>query len=80
MYCDLAEEYCVGDGLINLMRILPQRTGADAEVYEEPGNIQWLEAAARDSDIVRVSIRRDDGRPIAFDGGKVILSVRLKPV
>ena len=80
VYCDLVEEYPVGDTLSPLLRILPRREDKVTEVYEEPRNIQWLSAAARASDTVEVNIRRDDGRLISFTGGKVILTVQLKPI
>lgn len=80
VYCDLVAPYRVADTLAPLLRIIPVRGGKKMDIYEEVRNVLWLDAEMGEKDVIEVNIRHDDGTPVAFEGGKVILNVMLKPV
>ncbi len=69
-----------------LLRIVPVNTLAtlqgkrkDAAInYHDFKNIQYVPASDLDTELIEVDIRRDDGTPVAFKGGKVVLNVHIR--
>ena len=81
VYCSLCENRLVGDTTVRLLRVLPVRSGKkNRNIYEEVGQKLYVPVANTDSDVVEVNINRDDGSPVAFKGGKVIVTVHLRRV
>ena len=86
IYSNLVANRRVVNTSAQLLRIVPVNTLAtmqgkrkDAGInYQAFHNIQYIPAADLDSEVIEVDIRRDDGSPVAFNGGKVILNVHIR--
>lgn len=81
VYCSLAAPRLVGDVQASLLRTVPiGKQDPYAAVYAEFQNVQYTPTGNIDTDIVQVLIRRDDGQPVAFGEGKVVLTVHFRKV
>ena len=78
VYCDLAMHQMVGNTQAPLLRIVPV-TGAEGDnvtyIYE---NIQYVPCRGGSIQNVEVDIRDDTGKPIHFDGGRVIVTLHIR--
>jgi hypothetical protein len=81
VYCSLCEPRLVGDSLVRLLRVVPVRNvKRERDVSEEVRIPQYVRLANTDTDVVEVNISRDDGRSVAFKGGKVWMNLHLRKV
>jgi hypothetical protein len=81
VYCSLCEPRLVGDSLVRLLRVMPIRNvKKEKDVSEEVRNPHYVRLANTDTDVVEVHISTDDGRPVAFKGGKVWMNLHLRRV
>jgi hypothetical protein len=81
VYCSLCEPRLVGDSLVRLLRVIPIRNvKREKDVSEEVRNPHYVRLTNTDTDVVEVNISTDDGRPVAFKGGKVWMNLHLRRV
>lgn len=81
VYCSLVQNRLVGDSSVRLLRVLPVRQNRkQPDVYEEVNQKHYVPVTTTDNDVVEINISRDDGTPVAFTGGKVIVTVHLRRV
>lgn len=78
VYCNLAANRLVGHDLVPLLRVVPVRHNSGRTVYEEVRNPHYVSVTNSDTDVVEINIRRDDGSPIPFRGGKTIVTVHVR--
>ena len=86
IYTNLVANRRVVNTSAQLLRIVPVNTLAtlqgkrkDAAInYHDFKNIQYVPASDLDTELIEVDIRRDDGTPVAFKGGKVVLNVHIR--
>jgi hypothetical protein len=79
VYCSLCEPRLVGDSLVRLLRVIPVRNvKKEKDVSEEVCIPHYVKLANTDTDVVEVNISRDDGRSVAFKGGKVWMNLHLR--
>ena len=57
------------------VRWTDEQTNLVGETVEEP---MYVNAAALDTDVVEVDIRRRDGESVVFRGGRVVITVHLR--
>ena len=79
VYTNVVEPQIVGDTLAPLLRVVPIPTnhgvGNCAVNFQ---HIQYLPVVSTGSDIIEILIRRDDGQPVSFQSGKVIVTLHFK--
>jgi hypothetical protein len=86
VYCDLAEPRPVGNVMAPLLRTVPvsptstSSTSIVESTYIEFRNVQYTRMKATRTDLVTVNIRTDSGHEVPFTGGKVALTVHIRPI
>lgn len=80
VYCSLCEHRLVGDGSVQLLRILPVRNKPMRDIYEEVTIPHYVPVANTVGDVIEINIRKDNGEKVAFNGGKVTLNVHLRKI
>ena len=80
VYSNLCDNMVVGDSSVPCLYNVPVRwtdeqTNLVGETVEEP---MYVNAAALDTDVVEVDIRRRDGESVVFRGGRVVITVHLR--
>ena len=81
VYCSLAAPRFVGDVQASLLRTVPIGNHPPyTTVSKDFAHVQYTPTGHISTDIVEVNIRRDDGQPVAFGGGKVVLTVDFRRV
>ena len=78
VYCSLCENRLVGDASVRLLRVIPVRSEGERNVYEEVRTPHYVPVTNTSSDVVEINISRDDGKPVPFKGGKVIVTLHLR--
>jgi hypothetical protein len=78
IYCDLLEHVAVGDARAPLLRIV-SAAGSNGEIvtktFEEP---VYVPLQKKNFDSIEIDIRDDLGRSIAFESGKVIVTLHFR--
>ena len=81
VYCSLAAPRFVGDVQASLLRTVPIGNHPPyTTVSKDFAHVQYTPTGHISTDLVEVNIRRDDGQPVAFGGGKVVLTVDFRRV
>jgi len=77
----IVENQLVGDSHVPLLMIVPRQIPhRPAEnVWVSFKNVQYVPVINSLSDVIEINIRHDDGHPVSFDSGKVILTLYFKP-
>jgi len=78
IYCDLLECVPVGDTLSPLLRIINVNGSFGSNIqhyFEKP---RYIPLQKKHFDSVEIDIRDDTGEPIAFETGKLIVTLHLK--
>ena len=79
VYCSLVENRLVGDASVRLLRVIPSRyLKGVRNVYEEVTIPHYIPVTNTNGDVIEVNIRKDDGQPVSFRGGKVIVTVHIR--
>ena len=78
VYSDLAEHQLVGDTSVALLRIVPVEGEVGTNVSRTYKQIQYVPARGGNRPTVEIDIRDDTGRPIPFDGGRVVVILHLR--
>ena len=78
VYCDLLEHVPVGDTKAPLLRIV-DATGANGEIihrsFDEP---RYIPLQKKHFDSVEIDIRDDLGKPVAFENGKLVVTLHFR--
>ena len=79
VYSSIVQNQLVGDSLVPLLRVVPIR-GARDELYrsEEFLHPYHLPTVNETTAELRFYLRRDDGTPISFKTGKVVLTLHFR--
>lgn len=82
VYTDIVERRLVGDVMVPLLRVVPGEPSRQAATFKSVSfqNVQYVPVASTHTDSVEVNIRRDDGRPIPFEKGKVSVTLHFRLV
>ena len=82
VYLDIVEPWDVGDTRAPLLRIAKMNPpSADSKgSHIEFKNIQYVPVRGFNRDVIEVNIRRDDGSIVPFEGGKVSLTLHIRPI
>ena len=80
VYSNLCAERLVGDTSVPLLHNVPVRwsltqTRLVEETIERP---VYVPVESLDTDVVEIDIRRRDGKPVVFRGGRVVVAVHLR--
>ena len=79
VYTSLIRDQLVGDVSVLLLRVVSVQGEAFTNQSVEFKNPQYLDMNDIKTDLVQIVLSRDDGTPVPFDGGKVILTVHIRP-
>ena len=79
VYTNIVQNQLVGDSLVPLLRVVPIR-GQDGELYrsEEFLHPHYLPTVKETTSELQFDLRRDDGTPISFQTGKVVLTLHFR--
>jgi hypothetical protein len=79
VYSNIVQNQLVGDTLVPLLRVVPIR-GARDELYrsEEFLHPHYLPTVKETTSELQFHLRRDDGTPISFKTGKVVLTLHFR--
>ena len=82
VYSNLCAERVVGDKSVPLLHNVPVRwTGSQTRlVGETVQRPAYVPVNSLDTDVVEIDIRRRDGEPVVFRGGRVVVAVHLRKV
>jgi hypothetical protein len=82
VYTDIVQSRLVGDTMVPLLRVVPAEPSRQAAAYRWVNfqDVQYVPVASTHADIVEVNIRRDDGRIIPFEKGKVSVTLRFRRI
>ena len=80
VYSNLCAERLVGDKSVPLLHNVPVRwTGSQTRlVGETVERSVYVPVASLDTDVVEIDVRRRDGKPVVFRGGRVVVAVHLR--
>lgn len=79
VYTNLIEPQIVGDTLAPLLRVVPTDTWG--EVRNSSVNfkhVYYIPVVNGNSETVEILIRRDNGKPVSFQSGKVVVTLHFK--
>jgi hypothetical protein len=80
-YCNVVQPQLVGDAMVPLLRVVPLKGDRDYPYrYHEFQTVQYVPLVNDTSDIIEIYIRRDNGEPVSFKTGKVIVTLRLERI
>jgi hypothetical protein len=81
VYSNIVQNQLVGDSLVPLLRVVPIR-GSRGELYrsEEFLHPHYLPTVKETTSELQFHLRRDDGTPISFKTGKVVLTLHFRKV
>ena len=81
VYSNIVQNRLVGDSLVPLLRVVPIR-GRDDEIYrtEEFLHPHYLPTIKETTPELEFLLRRDDGTPISFNTGKVVLTLHFRKI
>ena len=81
VYSNIVQNRLVGDSLVPLLRVVPIR-GARDELYrsEEFLHPHYLPTVKETTSELQFYLRRDDGTPISFKTGKVVLTLHFRKI
>src|SRR6266568_1338794 len=78
LYCDLLEHVPVGDTKAPLLRIV-DATGSNGEIIHRSfDEARYVPLQRRHFDSVEIDIRDDLGNPIAFENGKLVVTLHFR--
>ena len=75
---DILDEQIVGDTLMNLLYVLPMSHEDGEYVQHEVEHLQYVPIKKMYFDEITVRMRRDDGEPVPFEVGKVVLCLDFR--
>lgn len=79
IYCDLVRARPVGDSVVPLLRVLATSRGVSGDLIAQSFQpIHYLPVNRSSFDTVEVHIRHDTGDPVAFQSGKVIITLHFR--
>lgn len=81
VYSNIVQHQIVGDTMAPLLRVVPIR-GKEKDTYrtEEFQHVMYVPTINSRTDIFEIDIRRDDGEPVSFQTGKVVITLHFKEV
>lgn len=81
VYSNIIQHQYVGDTLAPLLRVVPIR-GKERDTYrtEEFRHVMYVPTINSRTDIIEIDIRRDDGQPVSFQTGKVVITLHFKEI
>lgn len=77
-YCSVVEPVFVGDVRVPLLRIVPitgEHGDTITQTYTAP---QYMPVSNTSFDTIEINIKDDTGKPIAFERGKVVLTLHFR--
>lgn len=77
VYCNTVKPWRVGDSMSPLLRSVPVHAKYGDVSHMFPRD-QFVPAVTSDLDVVEIDIRWDSGESVAFEGGKVVTTLRFK--
>ena len=81
VYSNIVEPQIVGDAQAQLLRIVAvSGRGKARNQVVSFQHVQYLPVSDNGTETIQVLIRRDDGRPVPFQSGKVIITLHFKKV
>lgn len=80
VYADIVENRMVGDSMVPLLRVVPvENKSRSSDIqWVRFNHIQYVPVAQRNSDVIEINIRRDNGEIISFEGGKVVITLHFQ--
>ena len=79
VYCNVIEHRTVGHTLAPLIGVLPVTGNPGAYVSKRYDKIQYHPVLKKNLSDIHISLRDDQGKPIRFRKGKVIVTLHLRP-
>lgn len=79
VYTNIIEHQLVGDTMAPLLRVVPIRGDkSDTNRSEEFRHVFYFPTINSRSDQIEILIRRDNGEPVSFQTGKVVITLHFK--
>ena len=79
VYCNAVYAWRIGDTMSPLLRTVPVHAKYGDVSHSFPRD-QFVPAVSSKLDVIEIDIRWDSGEPVAFEGGKVVTTLRFKRV
>lgn len=81
MYTNIIEPQIVGGALVPLLRVIPIESNDEYKNCTKSfQHVQYLSVVNNRAKTIDILIRRDDGRPVPFQQGKVIVTLHFKQI
>lgn len=79
VYSNIVQHQMVGNTMAPLLRVVPIR-GKERDTYrtEEFQHVMYVPTINSRTDIFEIDIRRDDGEPVSFQTGKVVITLHFR--
>lgn len=78
LYCDIIEHRTVGNSLAPLLAVVPVEGRAGATVAKRYEKLQYHTILNKNISDIHISLRDDQGKPIRFRKGKVIVTLHFQ--
>ena len=78
VYCDIVQSQFVGDALVLLLRIVPVEGDDGRRVSKSFERPHYLPVSRREFETIEVNIKRDTGKSVPFELGKVLLTLHFQ--
>ena len=78
VYLDLLEAQPVGDVMVPLLKVIPLVHRDKDLVYHEFEHLSYVAIGKKNFDQISVQLSRDDGEPVSFESGNVVLTLEFK--
>ena len=78
VYLDILEAQPVGDVMVPLLKVIPLVHRDKDLVYHEFEHLSHIPVGKKNFDQIGVQLARDDGEPVPFESGNVVLTLEFK--
>jgi hypothetical protein len=78
VYCNIVEHVVVGDAKVPLLRTVNFDNRSGSNVSRTYNNVQYVPIQTNQFDAIEIDIRDDTGRRVAFERGKVIITLHFR--
>lgn len=81
LYSDVVEDQFVGGYMVPLLRVVPfKNDGKKHYVWVNFNHVQYLPVLDRQADSIEINIRRDNGKTVPFQDGKVVVTLHFRRI
>ena len=78
VYCDIVQPQTVGDAQVPLLRVVPVEGNDGDRITRSFMSPQYLPVSKKEFDAMEVNIKRDTGKKVPFESGRVLLTLHFR--